>query len=679
MKLSLHSPIDRVKGVGKKYTQALNNGGIHTVFDILLHFPFHYLDFSRVSPKVGTEKDIYLIEVEKWSLTRVYRRRLTVLKLSARIGDQPVSVVFFNKQYLTEFFKMHKTAYIYGQFQLKDNRLECNTPMIFPVFPGTVPPVIPVYNRIGTLKSGHLKKIIDAALDALDGEMETLPAYCMEKYRFPPKTGAFEGIHRPKVYREDDIYRLKKRFIYDEFLYFQLELQYIRRNFINVARVHTYDVTPGIKNTIRERLPFRLTPDQEAACDAITGDLTGEFTMQRLLQGDVGSGKTIVAFISLSFAVHSGYQGAFLAPTEILAAQHYHNALSFFEPGTVELLTGSTPAKKRRDILARLKDGGVKVIFGTHALITETVTFQRLSMVVIDEQHRFGVSQRAALYYKGNAADLLVTTATPIPRTMLLSLYNDLAVSTIKTKPAGRLPIITHIHPLAQRDEFFRLLKKKLDEGEKAFIILPLIEPSEFFSELRSVEEETAYYISMFKGINVGVVTGRTPAAEKDETLKKLVRGDIRVLVATTVIEVGIDVKDAAIIVIENADRYGLSQLHQLRGRVGRGDNQSYCYLFPSGKITEKGKQRLRTITATNDGFEIAETDLKMRGGGIISGLRQSGRLDFRVGNLPDDLAVFKEARQDADVLLDEKNNPDKAVQGFLKQIDGKLNHINFS
>jgi len=434
-----------------------------------------------------------------------------------------------------------------------------------------------------------------------------------------------------------------------------------------------------VKKSIAKNLAFELTADQKTACNEITADLQSDYTMQRLVQGDVGSGKTIVAFIALQMAKESGFQGAFLAPTEILAGQHFINGQSFFKSAKIELLTGSTPAKKRKEILKGLQEGDIDIIFGTHALLTERVQFRQLSMVVIDEQHRFGVSQRAALYYKGKSVDLLVTTATPIPRTMLLSLYNDLSVSTIKSKPHGRLPIITKIIGAKKRDEFYPWLRKKVEKGEKVYIILPLIEKSDFFSELKDIESESVYFKKVFKGIPLGIVTGRASGPEKDTVLADLAKGTIRVLVATTVIEVGIDVKDAAVIVIENADRYGLSQLHQLRGRVGRGSLQSYCYLFPSTNITENGKRRLKTIAATSDGFKIAETDLKMRGGGIIIGQQQSGYLDFKVGSMQDDHETFKEAQKDAALLLADESRQNDYTATLLQEIRKKLKRINFS
>jgi ATP-dependent DNA helicase RecG len=680
LKLKLHSPVHLVKGVGKKYLQIFNKNGIVTVLDLLLRFPIFYVDFSHAASRIEPGKrDLYFIRVTGWGLSQRYRyrRRFSVLRVSGQIGEQPVSIVFFNKPYLADFFKTNKTAYIYGEFEIDNKTWQANTPIVFTE--ANREPVMPFYAKISTIKTGNLKKLMGSALDSLEDDFEPLPFLSLEKYGFPGIVEVLKTIHCPRRYVPDAIDKLKKRFIYSEFLFFQLELQFIRDSFRRVPRINHYTITPGLKKKIGQNLDFDLTVDQKNACRDILEDLQGEYSMQRLLQGDVGSGKTIVAFIALLTAKESGFQGAFLAPTEILAHQHFINARTFFKTAAIELLTGSTTAKKRKEILAGLEQGEIDIIFGTHALLTEAVQFKHLAMVVIDEQHRFGVSQRAALYYKGESADLLVTTATPIPRTMLLSLYNDLSVSVIKSKPRGRVSIITKIIPEHRREKFYLWLRKKIEKGEKAYIILPLIERSEFFSDLRDIETESDYFKEVFKGISLGIVTGRTSAADKDAVLAALAGGDIRVLIATTVIEVGIDVKDATVIVIENADRYGLSQLHQLRGRVGRGPLQSYCYLFPSPKITGSGKDRLKTIAGTDDGFKIAETDLEMRGGGIIAGLEQSGYLDFKVGNLRDDCAVFKQAQQDAIMILKDESLQNDYIIDHLSRIKEKLKDITFS
>jgi ATP-dependent DNA helicase RecG len=687
LNLKLNSNVLQIKGVGKKYGQIFKENGILTVLDLLLYFPICYIDFSNVTSQIEAgKKSLYLVEISGWNLSRRFGRRPSVLRVNAKVGQQPVSLIFFNKPYLAEFFKDNKNAYIYGYFESRNNTWHANTPLVLNADEKNRQHAVSLYAKISTIKSGTLKKIIKAVLESLEDDFECLPQMSIEKYAFPGMVDALRSIHFPENYTPEKIYRLKKRFIYSEFLFFQLELQYIRNFFRAVPRVNHYAITSGLKEYLKQNLPFELTGDQKTACKEIIHDLQGEYTMQRLLQGDVGSGKTIVAFIALLIAQNSGYQGAFLAPTEILAGQHFSSARKFFSSARVEVLTGSTSTKRRKEILNRLKEGTIDIIFGTHALLTEAVQFKNLSLVVIDEQHRFGVSQRAALYYKGKSVDLLVTTATPIPRTMLLSLYNDLSVSTIKTKPQGRLPIITKIISSERRDEFYLWLKMKIEKGGKAYIILPLIETSEFFSDLKDIETESKYFKKIFKAGTgsesspvIGIVTGRTPAAEKDSILEAFTRGTIRVILATTVIEVGIDVKDAIVIVIENADRYGLSQLHQLRGRVGRGELQSYCYLFPSPNITEKGINRLKTIVVTTDGFKIAETDLKMRGGGIITGLEQSGYLDFKIGNMQDDHQIFKEARNDASLILADNTLQNDYTVSFLRQISTKLSDINFS
>ncbi|MDQ1354040.1 MAG: ATP-dependent helicase RecG [Acidobacteriota bacterium] len=636
MALQLHSPINQIKGVGDKYLQIFNKYGVTTVFDLLLHFPALYIDFSQADARVeiGVKK-LYRIEIINANLSRHFGRRLSILKVNALVGTDKVQAVFFNKHYLVDFFKEHKQLYIYGTFEMRDKTCQVNTPLVFSLSDAEQEPVIPLYDKIGALKSGVLKKIIVNALGELKDPFEPLPQQIREKYAFPTIAAALQAIHFPRQYEPDMVRKTKQRFIYSEFLLFQLELQYIRNFFKKVPRLHHYKIDENLKAVIKELLPFNLTPDQKTACREMTADLEKDVAMQRLLQGDVGTGKTAVAFIALLTAVHSGFQGAFLAPTEILAQQHFMNARKFFNPlnakgGTVvacDLLTGSTPAKERERIRRQLADGTINIIFGTHALLDEDIRFKNLAMVIIDEQHRFGVSQRAALYYKGNAVDLLVTTATPIPRTMLLSLYNDLSVSIIKTKPRGRLPIITKIMDVARRDEFYQWLRKKITEGEKAYIILPLIEDSEFFTELRSIESEAEYFKNIFKDIPMGIISGRMSSIEKDAAIEDFATGKIRALISTTVIEVGIDVRDATIMVIENADRYGLSQLHQLRGRVGRGERQSHCYLFASANITESGQQRLQTIAAAEDGFKIAEIDLKMRGGGLLPVWNKAGIL----------------------------------------------------
>lgn len=669
--------------MGKKYFDVLKKAGINTIFDLLLHFPLFYIDFSSPAKIIDTAaKRVYRIEIKDFKLARIYRKRLSILNINAKIagGNENLRVTLFNRPYLFELLKKVKGLYIYGKPEKLGgtaHTFQVNNPMIFT--DDNAQAVLPVYNKISTIKPGILRKLIGNVFESLQDELECLPGEIVKRYGFSGIASALRDMHLPNDYRPEKTGRLKNRFIYREFLFFQLELQHTRNFFKKVKRLNNYTVDNRVKEALKQNLEFKLTTGQVAALRDIVKDLKNPITMQRLLQGDVGSGKTIVAFLALLIAKENGYQGAFLAPTEILANQHFRNAKGFFKNARIELLTGSTPTAAGKEIRQRLNAGEIDVVFGTHALLNEKIQFKNLSMVVIDEQHRFGVSQRAALYYKGKSVDLLVTTATPIPRTMLLSIYNDLSVSLIKTKPHGRLPIITKIIANRRRDEFYHRLKSRTREGAKAFIILPLIEESEFFTELRSIEKESPYFEEMFAGVPIGIVSGRTPAEEKDKLLADFAQGTIRVLISTTVIEVGIDVKDATIMVIEDADRYGLSQLHQLRGRVGRGSLQSYCYLLPSRNITDSGKQRLKTTAATNDGFKIAEIDLQMRGGGIITGAEQSGYLDFKLGDTTRDHRIFEAARKDAASLLSDPSLQNDHIASFLTKVERRIKNINFS
>jgi ATP-dependent DNA helicase RecG len=676
--LTLHSPVEQATGIGKSYGDKLADQGIFTVLDLLLIFPSHYIDFSRFNRTINIEADgLYCIDVKSARISRNFKKRLSVLRVEGQFSRKNIRLVFFNQPYLLDFFRKHVTVWIHGKFLERDNVVQMINPKIF-TRPGERT-VLPVYSFIGPLKSGHLRRIIGNILDALQDNFESLPGYLIEKYGFTSIQDSFEGIHRPDKYNEKQIEHMKKRFIYTEFLFFHLELHKIRSIFRQVERVHSYEFNDKVRESIENCLGFDLTSGQIMAFTDIINDLKSNFAMQRLLQGDVGVGKTVIAFLALLVAKENGYQSAFLAPTEILANQHFFSATRFYRNARIDIVTGSTSPQKKAEIEQGLRTGQIEILFGTHALLNEKLKFKNLSMIIIDEQHRFGVSQRAALYTKGKSVDLLVTTATPIPRTMLLTLFNDLQVSKIKSGPKGRKPIITSIVEYGKRNSFYRWLVKQITVGAKTYIVLPLIEKSDFFSNYRSIEEESDYYSDMFHPLPIGFITGKSSLQEKETVLKAFSAGELRIIICTTVIEVGIDVKDANMIVIEDADRYGLAQLHQLRGRVGRGDKQSYCFLHPSLNITSSGRQRLKTMVSTTDGFKIAETDLKMRGGGIVSGIRQTGFFDFRVGDIKSDYDVFVDARQDALSILEDPSLENDFISDYLQKLEKKSKNISFS
>lgn len=678
MSISQDTPVEQIKGIGPSYSRILSRHGITSAGDLLLLFPETYLDFSRVAEQpVIDEERLYVFNVGRVRLSRNFKKRNSLLTIKGKIGSLPVCLLFFNQPYLLQSLSREKQVYAYGRIENRNGVWQMVNPQLAPENrPGQI---VARYKPLGTLKGGNLRKIIAEILATWQDERETLPEMVVRRHGFPSLSIALRSIHQPSILDAPAIEKMKARFIYSEFLLFQLELQFIRNYFRGRRRLHRYRFSNDIRLAIDRRLPFTLSGEQITAFSEIVNDLSAQQTMQRLLQGEVGSGKTIVAFLALLLARENGYQGAFLAPTAILANQHYQNARVFFAADDIALLTGDCQAEARKEIQKRLRMGEISLVFGTHALINENIIFKNLSLVVIDEQHRFGVAQRAALFFKSRSADLLVTTATPIPRTMLLALYNDLAVSSLKKPLPGRQPVITSVIAAADRPDFYQQLRQKLDLGDRGYVIMPLIEKSEHTPDLRSLQEETAAFKDLWPDIPLAVLSGKTKPEQKNRVLRHFRQGRIRLLLATTVVEVGIDVPEATFMVIENADRYGLSQLHQLRGRVGRGARQSYCYLIASPRPTENGKLRLQAIAANDDGFKIAEMDLQLRGGGVIAGLEQAGELDFKLADIKKDYPLFKAAQTDARLLLENKELQTDDIKNYLAALANKIKNLSFS
>ena len=678
MTITPRTPVEELKGIGPARGAALLRRGITSAGDLLLHFPDDYIDLTRTEagPIPGEER-LYAFAPGHARVRRNFKKRSSLLRIEGRIGGVKVTLVFFNQPYLLQPLQDRETIYIHGRVEERQGRWQVVNPLLIP--DGAHGGILPRYRPLGTLKGGTLRGIIAAALDRWHDDGEPIPEVLRRRHAFPDAVTALRAIHRPARLDPGAIERMKARFIYAELLYFQLELQSIRAAFRLRRRRQRYRFNDALRRSIAARLPFRLSPEQEEAFSAIANDLLSPRPMQRLLQGEVGSGKTIVAFLALLMARENGFQGAFLAPTEILARQHYENARAFFGPDGVALLTGGCDAAQRRQVLDGLANGAVPLVFGTHALIGEDVVFRNLAMVVIDEQHRFGVAQRAALFFKSHAADLLVTTATPIPRTMLLALYSDVSVSTLRRPLAGRQPVKTRVIASADRERFYARLRVELQRGRKGFVILPLIEASEQYPDLRALRDEARESKARFPEIAQASLSGKSGAAEKQRALERFAAGTVRLLLATTVVEVGIDVADATFMVIENADRYGLAQLHQLRGRVGRGPGKSYCFLVESPRPTEKGRRRLQTIASSQDGFAIAETDLELRGGGVIAGLEQAGEIDFRLADPKRDIRLLQEAQVDARRLLEHDELQNTKVREFLAGLAAKIKDISFS
>ena len=664
----------KIKGIGDKFQKILLRYGYNTVYDLLIHFPEYYIDVSGPDNLIeeGIEK-VYEVSIGTANLYRNYRKKISVINVSGTIGEIPVNLAVFNKPYLMELFRTSEQLKIFGKIKSVGAAYRIENPRILKAEEG----IIPIYRNIGRIPGGTVRNIIENIFAAMDLSADIIPEHLAERNGFRPFRESLTGIHTPDSIGPG-IEKYRERFIYTEFLLFQLETHFIRNRSGKTKRTRNYTVK-GIDSLLKHHVDFDLTPDQRISLDNIITDLTGGTAMQRLLLGDVGSGKTVISFLFLLIAANNNYQGAFLAPTEILVSQHYENALGFFKGIHIALLTGSTPASEREQIIADLRKGNIRILFGTHSIINDKICFKNLTAIVIDEQHRFGVSQRAALFYKSEQADLIVTTATPIPRTLLLSLYRDLDVSEIRSMPAGRVAIETLILKKEIREQFYTEIRRRVDAGEKAFIVVPLITESARFRELRSLEGELPFFRKVLKGTPFGMISGKADQEERVSEFRRFSRGEIRILLSTTVIEVGIDIRDATIMIIEDADKFGLSQLHQLRGRVGRGDKKSFCYLFPSANITESGRERLKIIRETSNGFEIAEKDLKMRGGGNITGTEQSGFLDFRVSDIREHPELFFRAGRDAAELITDETLQNAYIKAKLRKLDSVLKKISFS
>ena len=670
-----HVPVTKVTGVGPEKAAALEEQfEVRSVLDLLTHYPRRYIDRTHQARiddlKVG-ETAMVMAEVKRIDSRRTRGRPPKVL-VTADVADETgrLKVTFFNQGWRAKQLAAGTEAIFFGKVDTYQGRKQMTNPVVDLVGDRTGR-IVPVYAQSDKARvyTWDLARWIAESLRRAGDFLDPLPEWVLDRFDLIDRTAAFRGIHLPESGEEHKVAR--KRLVLDELLRVQLALVERKR--------HLERTTPGIAHappgelvaSFWERLPFERTPDQRKAVDEISADLSKPFPMHRLLQGDVGSGKTVVGVAALLVAVEGGHQGAFMAPTEVLAEQHAAGIRALVEgmtvgdegatlfgarPLRVELLTNRVAAADRRRILADLAAGEVDIVIGTHALIQDAVEFASLGVVVIDEQHRFGVEQRAALRDKagGEAVpDVLVMTATPIPRTAAMTVYGDLDVTIIKSRPAGRQPIVTSwARTEADEAEVWAAVRHEVDEGRQAYVVCPLIEESEKL-EARSAEDTFARLeADELKGLRLGLLHGRLSPAEKDATMQRFRQRDLDVLVATTVIEVGVDVPNATVMVILDADRFGIAQLHQLRGRVGRGSDRSWCFLV-SPSETPEADARLGALVKSTDGFELAEVDLDLRGEGTIMGERQKGRTDLKLASLRRDKEWVTYARELAFEIVD--------------------------
>lgn len=646
-----HTNIQFLKGVGEKRAKILNKLGIFTVGDLLRFYPRDYMDWSKITSITAAPFDgnccIKAVVNHKPRGAKI-RKGMTIYKTVATDGEALMDITIFNNKYAAESLEAGEEYLFYGKVGGNLRRREMTSPLIAKAEGGER--LRPVYHQSAGINSKAIEKLVKQAYAARrDYFTDCIPESLRNKLCLTEINKAIYELHFPT--NEDTVSEARRRLIFEELFLFQLGLMKLRGNRREATPVC---IEKDYTAEFEKMLPFTLTGAQKRAiCESVT-QMTSQITMNRLLQGDVGSGKTAVAAALIYTASKNGYQSAFMAPTEILAGQHYKTCLKFFE-GTdikISLLTGSVTAAKKREIKEKLASGETNLIIGTHALIQDDVEFSNLGLVITDEQHRFGVKHRSKLSQKGERPHTLVMSATPIPRTLALMVYGDLDVSVLDELPPGRQPIETYAVDTAKRARAFNYVKKHLDEGRQGYIVCPLVEENE--SDLAAAEEY-AENISkgFFNGYKVGLLHGKMKPKEKDEVMAKFVSGEIKLLVSTTVIEVGVDVPNAVIMVIENAERFGLSQLHQLRGRIGRGEYKSTCILITDAQ-NDAAQRRMKIMTSTTDGFKIADEDLKMRGPGDFFGSRQHGLPNMKIAMLTDTALLTEANRFAREIITDD-------------------------
>ncbi len=648
------TPIQFIKGIGEARAKAFSRLGINTVQDLLFHFPRSLEDRSEVKAISDLmDGETVCVCGQLASEVKTYRARGRKAVTQARISDGSsiMRVSWFNAPYIASTLKSGGEFIFYGKAVLKGNYFEMVNPVTEPKndLGKKTGKILPVYPSTSGLTQTQLRNAVETALVNLDAPLaDILPQSIRKKRGFKSIMEALIDLHLPKSYEAFELAR--QRFAFEEFLVLQTGIRLIG------DERKSFTATP-IKNVkciqaFAKALPFELTSAQKRVINEICVDIQKTVPMNRLVQGDVGSGKTMVAAAAMYAAANAGYQAVLMAPTEILAIQHHKNLQKLFSQFGFEtvLLCGGMSAPQKREAKQKIKDGNAQIIIGTHALITEDTIFKNAALVITDEQHRFGVRQRLALTEKGLRAHTLVMTATPIPRTLSLILYGDLDVSVINELPPGRKAIETHRANEKQRRSVYEFLLKNIKEGRQGYIVCPLIEESEALSAKSAVEYAEKLKKNVFPSLSIEVMHGKLKAADRQDIMSRFVAGDIDILVSTTVIEVGVDVPNSTVMIIENAERFGLSQLHQLRGRIGRGSHSSYCIMFCDGKgVCE---ERMKIMCETNDGFRISEKDLELRGPGEFFGIRQHGLPELKVANLSTDMELLSQAKFAAEALV---------------------------
>lgn len=654
--------IAELKGIGEKTQKLFAKVGIETVGDLIRYYPRGYDVYEEAVP-IGELEEGKVQTVTGMIFGRVQvsgSRKLQVTTLMLKDLTGTLKVIWFRMPFLRNTFAKGGAVTLRGRVVSRKQVLTMEHPEIFypsEKYEEKKDTLQPVYGLTTGLTNHMVAKAVQQALSGLNLSKETLPETVRLKYGLAEYNFAMRGIHFPED--KQVFYQARERLVFEEFLEFILALRKLRDKNERFGNDYVIPASPRVEEFIKE-LPYELTGAQKKVWKEISADMASDTVMSRLVQGDVGSGKTIVAFLALLTVALNGMQAAMMAPTEVLARQHYATITRMLEehqiPVKAELLTGSMTTKEKRRAYDRIECGYAKIIVGTHALIQDAVNYDNLALVVTDEQHRFGVKQRETFAKKGGVPHVLVMSATPIPRTLAIILYGDLDISVIDELPANRLPIKNCVVDTGYRATAYTFMKKQIGEGRQCYIICPMVEESESLEAENVLDYSSMLQEEMGDGIVVSCLHGRMKQAEKDEIMERFAKNEIQILVSTTVIEVGIDVPNATVMMIENAERFGLAQLHQLRGRVGRGKHQSYCIFMTASKAKE-AKERLDILNHSNDGFKIASEDLKLRGPGDLFGIRQSGLMNFRLGDVYQDAKILQKANEAADLLIRENSD----------------------
>ena len=663
--LDLNKDVKYVKTVGPNRVKLLNKLNIYTLKDLITYFPRDYEDRSK--PKNLCEcvdgEEVLIEAMATGRINEMHKGKMTISRLVVKDQTGTCLITWFNQGYLRDKFQAGRMYRFFGKISNRNGRLEMNSPVYDEIDKSkNTGRIIPIYPLTYELKQNTLRKIMENGLAEAEGLLpETLPEYIMKENNLWDINNTIERIHFPVEL--SDFNKARERLVFEELLTMQLALLKLKNNYEKNTNGIQFNKNVKMSDVINE-LPFKLTKAQLRVLDEIDTDMESNKSMNRLLQGDVGSGKTVVAMIAAYKSVKSGYQAAIMAPTAILASQHLEGFKGILDKFGIrcELLISSITKKKKEEILHKLQEGEIDILIGTHAILEENVVFKKLGLVVTDEQHRFGVKQRGKIAAKGERPDVIAMSATPIPRTLALILYGDLDISIIDELPPNRKKIETYAVRKNMEERVNAFIKKQINEGRQAYIVCPLVEENEEMDLKSVIELAEKYKKETFSEYKVEYLHGKMKAKEKDEIMQRFKDGEIKILIATTVIEVGVNVPNASIMVVENAERFGLAQLHQLRGRVGRGEYQSYCILKYEGN-GETVRQRMKVMCDTNDGFIISEKDLELRGSGDFFGTEQHGLPEFKIANLFEDIGILKKAQKIAinimedDPLLEKEKN----------------------